>query len=134
MVGGGPEQLAARRPPDPVREARRSRRRLGEPAASDWSEDESLLRSTLAPGLRPQGVASGGFYSPGLHWLLFVLYVLLLSVVHAALDLAVKAKEVRMKTSKKQSVALQKPNQFAVSLMTTVWAIGTSAAAGALST
>lgn len=38
------------------------------------------------------------------------------------------------KTSKDQPAALQVPKRFALSLIATVWAIGTSAAAGALST
>ena len=38
-----------------------------------------------------------------------------------------------MQTNKNPSVALNKPRQFLVSFITTMWAIGTSAAAGALS-
>jgi hypothetical protein len=66
---------------------------------------------------------------------LFVLRVLILVVVHVVSGLAAKTKEVSMKkTIKNQPAALQMPKRFALSLISTMWAIGTSAAAGALST
>jgi hypothetical protein len=66
---------------------------------------------------------------------LFVLRVLVLVAIHVVSGLAAKTKEVLMKqTSKDQPAALQVPKRFALSLIATVWAIGTSAAAGALST
>jgi succinate dehydrogenase hydrophobic anchor subunit len=70
-----------------------------------------------------------------LHWFLFVLHVLVLAVIHVVSGLAATTKEVPMnKTSKDQPAALQVPKRFALSLIATVWAIGTSATAGALST
>jgi hypothetical protein len=65
---------------------------------------------------------------------LVVLLVIALVVTHACSVLAADGKEVPMyKTNTDQSAALNKPRQFLLSLILTVWAIGTSAAAGALS-
>jgi len=86
--------------------------------------------------LRPQGVVSGGFNSPGSHWFGFVLLVLTLVVIHAVVsNLALETTmEVRMEKAKTAPVtALNKAKLVLVSLINTMWAIGTSVAAGALS-
>jgi hypothetical protein len=94
----------------------------------------AALACSATRGLRPQGVGSGGFDSPVLHWFLVVLLVIALIVTHACSVLAADGKEVQMdKTNTNQSAALNKARQFLLSLTVTVWAIGTSAAAGALS-
>ena len=94
----------------------------------------SVLKKLTSRGLRPQGVGSGGFDSPGLHWFSIVLLVTALVVSHACSALAAGGKEVQMnKTNANQTAALNKALCFWRSLIETMWAIGTSAAAGALS-
>lgn len=72
-------------------------------------------------------------FSPVLRWFWIVLSVLSLVVLHA---LAVFAeREVHMeKANHNQFSTLTKSRQLLSSLIYTIWAIGTSAAAGALST
>jgi hypothetical protein len=84
-------------------------------------------------GLRPQGVGSGGFNSLGLHWFLFALLMLLLAKLHdVSLVLAdTKTKEAHMNNDQINSTS--NTYRFCISLIDTMWAIGTSVAAGALS-
>ena len=95
------------------------------PRTNTWTRNPSRR-------LRPQGVGIVGF-SPVVRWFLIVLLVLSLTVLHA---LAVFAeKEVHMeKTNNSQISTLNKSKQFLLSFIYTIWAIGTSAAASALST
>jgi hypothetical protein len=87
--------------------------------------------------LRPQGVGSGGFDSLGWCWFWIVLLVIARFVIHVVVSsLASEAtKEVHMENANQnQNTALKVTKLSLVSLIDTMWAIGTSAAAGALST
>jgi hypothetical protein len=78
--------------------------------------------------VRPQGDASGGFNSLGCGLVTFALSVVLLSVSAVFL----KKKEVPMREKKVTSVRAGKTKLFLRAHAETLWAIGTSAAAGAL--
>lgn len=84
---------------------------------------------TALRGLRPQGVDSGWFNSSVSRWVLISLLVLILFVSHAVSEVA---KEVHMNKSQLGSLSMSRV--FLSSTNTTMWAIGTSAVAGALST
>lgn len=92
------------------------------------------MRPTLATvtrGLGPQGVGSEGSISLGYRWFSFGLIVLLLSKTHEVSGKILGTKEVNM--NKKQNNGVTSSTTFLNSLITTMWAMGTSVAAGALS-
>jgi hypothetical protein len=70
-----------------------------------------------------------------LHWFLFALLTLLLAMMHVFyLRLAGGyTKEAQMNKDLSTSTKTTNTHQLSASLITTIWAIGTSAAAGVLS-
>lgn len=95
-------------------------------------------RSSATDGcvLRPEGVYSGGFNSPGQIWFFFALLVILFlfHVIGEVLSSS-PMKEVLMNNGKKKisEAAFSFGIAFLRSVVNTIWAIGTSLAAGALS-
>ena len=93
-----------------------------------------MITCASSHGLRPQGVGSGGFESSVLRWFAIVLSVLILVVSHVTVLASEPVKEVHMeKANAYQIGTLNKSRLFLSSLITTMWAIGTSEVAGALS-
>jgi hypothetical protein len=88
-----------------------------------------LRRSTR--GLGPQGVGSEGSISLG-NGFAFALLVFLLSKMHVVSIALTETKEAPMNKTQKNSTNPSTLTIFS-SLITTMWAIGTSVAAGALS-
>jgi hypothetical protein len=79
------------------------------------------------------GLDGGAFSSLGLHWFLFVLLMLLLTKLHDVYLFETKTKEVSMNKIQVNSTNRSNTSTFYIALINTIWATGTSVAAGALS-
>lgn len=93
------------------------------------------INTVIVRGLRPQGVGSGGFNSLGMHWFLFALLVCLLVKSHDVYLRLVggSTKEVHMNKNHGTNTTSSNTVRLLLSLINTVWAVGTSVVAGVLS-